>query len=437
MLKVKCRCGTGISGCSATGNTGDGTQAHGDTQITGNTCDNNGTGDGAGIHVTGSGNRIESNSSTDNERGLDVDGDDNYVADNTVRGNTDNYDIASGNQLNILLCEVPENIDWPASVKFAGTLICTSTTTNGITVNADNVTIDMAGHALTGPGGGLDVSINKGIYQAIRTTGPLMGWYYINLRVHNGKVDQWTTGVDAPGDNNQLDHIQAARNSAYGIHANGHGTLISGCLAYDNERTGITAGIGATVSRCTSSNNGTNSGFEARGIHAGPGSTISDCSAYDNGEDGISALEGSTISDCAAYQNTDTGIVIGNGSTISGCTAYQNTDDGIWAHDDSTITGNTCDSNGYNAGDGAGIYVLGTDNRIDSNNTTDNDCGIDVNEEGNLIIRNSAAGNGTNYDIVADNKVGEIISAPNSLAISGSTGGAGVGTTNPWANFSF
>ena len=51
---------------------------------------------------------------------------------------------------------------------------------------------------------------------------------------------------------------------------------------------------------------------------------------------------------------------------------------------------------------------------------------------------NTAATNTTNnYDIVANNKVGTIVSAPNSVAITGSTGGAGVGSTDPWANFSF
>ncbi len=56
---------------------------------------------------------------------------------------------------------------------------------------------------------------------------------------------------------------------------------------------------------------------------------------------------------------------------------------------------------------------------------------------GNLVIRNSASGNTTNYDIVANNKVGVIVVPPDSFAISGNTGGAGVGSTDPWANFSF
>ena len=40
------------------------------------------------------------------------------------------------------------------------------------------------------------------------------------------------------------------------------------------------------------------------------------------------------------------------------------------------------------------------------------------------------------YVIVAGNKVGPIISPPNSVAIPGGPA-AGVGTTDPWANFSF
>ena len=84
-----------------------------------------------------------------------------------------------------------------------------------------------------------------------------------------------------------------------------------------------------------------------------------------------------------------------------------------------------------NPSDGAFIGGIG------GNNVTDNDRGIDVDFSGNIIIKNTASGNGTNYDIAADNKVGVIVAAPNSMAISGSSGGAGVGTTDPWANFSF
>jgi parallel beta-helix repeat protein len=104
---------------------------------------------------------------------------------------------------------------------------------------------------------------------------------------------------------------------------------------------------------------------------------------------------------------------------------------------DGRITDNNCDGNGASTGDGAGVHIFGSDCRVEGNNVTDNDRGIDVDLSGNLIIRNSASGNATNYEIAANNKVGPIVLAPDSVAISGDTGGAGVGTTNPWANLTY
>jgi parallel beta-helix repeat protein len=277
---------------------------------------------------------------------------------------------------------------------------------DGITVNADDVTIDLNGFTLTGWG----VAAGHGIYQASTRR---------NLRVHNGKVVQWGggEGVYASGKNNQLDHIQAATNRQ-GIHA-GTGSTISDCSAYKNTGDGIVGGTGSTISGCTVRQNTLN------GIYAGAGSTISGCTAYKNTGHGINAESGSTISGCTAYNNTLDGVNALSGCTISGCTASFNTGDGIQVSGDSQLTGNTCDSNG-SGGDGAGIYVTGSQNRIDSNNVTDNDRGIDVDAAGNLIIRNSASGNATDYDIAANNKDAQVLSP-----------GSGFVSTNPWANFSF
>jgi parallel beta-helix repeat protein len=462
-----------ISDCSARYNSNGGILSGSNSKITGNTCDGNGylSGNGVGIHVTGSGNRIESNSLTGNGRGLMVVGVDNYVADNTVRGNTYNYVIVPGNQLNILLCEVPETIAWPASVTFAGTLVCTATNANGITVNADDVTIDMAGHTLTGPG----ANAGTGIYQADARR---------NLRVHNGKIVGWSrsggVGVYAFGKNNQLDHIQAVENH-YGIFTGpnsrindcsalsnagtgivaGKASTISGCSVSSNMLYGIVSGDGSTISGCTARANtldGIYTGADSRvtdcssstnarhgiilgngstisgcsgsnnagtGIATGSGSTITDCTAYNNGAHGFYAGGGSTISGCTARQNTRNGINVEAGSTVSGCTASYNTDNGIWTSSDSKITGNTCNNNGENL-TGAGIHVTQGGTRIDSNTVTDNVRGIYVDSPFNLVIRNSASENTTNYDIVAGNKDAQVLSP-----------GSGFVSTNPWANFSF
>ncbi len=70
----------------------------------------------------------------------------------TVKGNADNSKLATGNQLNLLLCEIPEGLDWPCSVRLVGTLTCAQTGTNGITVSASQVSIDLAGLTLEAPG---------------------------------------------------------------------------------------------------------------------------------------------------------------------------------------------------------------------------------------------------------------------------------------------
>jgi parallel beta-helix repeat protein len=136
------------------------------------------------------------------------------------------------------------------------------------------------------------------------------------------------------------------------------------------------------------------------------------------------------------------GFFVGGGSTIHGCTANSNEGDGIRLETDTMVRGNTCDSNG-NTADGAGIHATSSDNRIEGNNVTDNDRGIDVDVGGNLIIKNSAAGNTSNYEIVAGNFFGAIVNAvvpagsPTPAPVSGSSAPSSISTTDPWANISY
>ena len=77
-------------------------------------------------------------------------------------------------------------------------------------------------------------------------------------------------------------------------------------------------------------------------------------------------------------------------------------------------------------------------NHIEGNRIILNATGLEVNGAGSFIAKNSASDNtSSNYEIAANNKVGSIISASNSGVISGDTGGSGVGSTDPWANFTF
>jgi len=279
------------------------------------------------------------------------------------------------------------------------------------------------------------------------------GIYAIKQSVLNGCLATYnggTYGIYA-GSDSSLNSCMASHNTGdYGIYA-GSGSSLSGCTASYISGDGIYADSGSSLNNCTASDNGiagihaasgnTLNNCAARtngvnGIYAGSGSTLNNCTAEYNGSDGIFASSSSTFSDCAAGHNSGDGIATGNGSRLSDCAVRANSGDGIQIGISTLVTDCTCSGNGLN-GDGAGIHATGYSNRIEGNNVTYNDRGIDVDDNHNLIIRNSAAGNTTNYVIEAGNCVGPVVLSPTSGAISGNTGGSGVGSTDPWANFSF
>ena len=102
------------------------------------------------------------------------------------------------------------------------------------------------------------------------------------------------------------------------------------------------------------------------------------------------------------------------------------------------IRGNTCTSNG-NGGDGAGIHATGVDNRIEGNNCTFADRGIQVDFGGNIIIKNTCSGNTINWVIAANNYYGPIIdrTAIATIAVNGSSAVSTLTPTDPHANFSY
>lgn len=434
---IKAGSGCTVRGCTVTDNIWDGIKVYNDSVVADNLCRGNAesAANKAGIQVTFCRRcRIENNHVSGSLIGLRITEDDNYVSGNTVINNIDNYDIVAGNQLNLLLCQIPETIDWPANVKLAGTLTCEQTGVDGIQVKADDVTIDMGGHALIGPG----ADSGSGIYQ----TNTLR-----NLRILNGKVTQWLGdsqgGVYAEGINALIDNIQAYSNR-YGIYV-GMSAAISACAAFDNDMDGICTGSGATISSCTASRNDaagitTDQGASisacsvrrnvGAGIYASTSATIANCHAYDNRTIGIHGGAGSAIHGCSAYGNSGPGINAATGSTVSECSAYANTGDGIKVFSRSVVRGCICSSNGMAPGDGAGILVTGGGNRIDGNNASANDRGIDVQDDDNLIIRNTAGNNAgpgsptANFDFNGNTVTyGPIISTTGPIS------------ADPWANF--
>ena len=237
---------------------------------------------------------------------------------------------------------------------------------HGISVRANDVTLDLNGFALSG--GGLGTV--RGIDVPVAQTG---------LCLRNGNISGWTSdGVHGQLATIRAEKLNLTNNSGIGL-AVGNGSLVKDCVASGNG-TGfssddraqlidcistVNTGDGfacanfVTLIDCTSSRNGGN------GIVVASSSTVTRCNASRNipSGHGIVAGSGCTIADCTAGSNGLDGIRqdTGVGGTIRNCTAQANSGSGITVNQGCQVTGNTCDANAN------GIFVSADANRIDGN----------------------------------------------------------------------
>jgi len=222
----------------------------------------------------------------------------------------------------------------------------------GITLATNNVTLDLCGFTLTGPGkfaGGA----------ACGVTGA-----YANIVVRNGRIREWpgngvivgavgvledlnvencgASGLTADqqsrvarcrvgncGGNgvwvshsSRLESCRLIANASNGVYA-GNNSAVQDTEATYNTRDGIAAGNANAVHNCVAGNNARN------GIWLGLGSSAIGCVAYYNSSDGISASSGCTIQDCTTRDNTGSGITTASRCTIVNCTAYENNQWGL------------------------------------------------------------------------------------------------------------
>lgn len=279
-----------------------------------------------------------------------------------------------------------------------------------------------------------------------------------------------TRGIIGVGSSTMLSCAANNNTSVFGIEIGLSGTLTN-CTANGNTNTSATSGgiLGAgnnVLTGCSANFNtstaGTLTSTTGLGIQLGANSIMTGCSANNNKGDGVQtsfssirqctassnaqyglvATQRSTIAECVANGNVLGGIRVNFVCLVKDCIASQNSFHGIIVESGGgcDIRGNTCEENGNNVGaTGAGIRVNGSFTRVEDNHVYVNWKGIEVNGVvGVFVVRNAAASHsGGNFVIASGNKVGTIVSAPASGAISGGTGGAGVGSTDPWANISY
>lgn len=310
---------------------------------------------------------------------------------------------------------------------------------NGISVEASDVTIDLRGFTFAGVPGSLD-----GVHVAASST---------RLTVRNGTISGWggdgvdevdggakdgvfeslrVTGNSADGlrlgENCVVRTCKLGNNSGYGVSVDGRAS-ISGCVADNNGIGGFYLGAGSVLD-CVASSNGS-SGFEVFDEPV----LIKDCVAFDNSDTGFRIGFGGKVADCISRNNATMGVDAGYFSTVTNC-MVKNNSSGIHAGGSCRIVGNMCEGNGN------GINTYEAKNVIDGNQVINGGTGIKVealfpSSTNNLIIRNTASDNSTNYDIAAGNRYGPIvdITGTGAPAALGNSAADTTSTIHPWANF--
>jgi len=310
---------------------------------------------------------------------------------------------------------------FPIVIDASGSYVLTSnlqvsTNFNCIQIAADNVTLDLNGFALIGPGTG---SAGSGIYVGSNN----------NITIMNGTVrDFRSSGIYfLSGAKNQLKDLRCINNGQAGIDVE-QATVVN-CITEDNATNGIKADY-STVRDCTSNNNSDDGigvvsstvlncqifSNNNRGIYSRH-STITSCTITGNFRDGIEAYD-TTITNCTSYGNVPFGagiqvndstvtncVATGNGlsgfkvtnSTITNCTANANNYYGFNVVSESSVTNCTANNNHY-----SGI-IIGSPgkSRIAGNNLRSNGqsqtSGFGINilleSDNNYVIKNTASDN--------------------------------------------
>jgi len=181
----------------------------------------------------------------------------------------------------------------------------------GISIYADNVTLDLNGFALLGNGDN---------YSGIWVYGA-----HTNVTILNGNISGWgNVGIFCDGGAQmRFERIMLAGNSSFGVYAPSVTQLsLVNCQALTNGNYGFDCGGNATFTGCCALGN-RNVGF-----YGGTQTTLADCTASGNMGEGFSCGDNSLVNGCIATGNSG-GFSCGGQCQVSGCTASGNTGEGF------------------------------------------------------------------------------------------------------------
>lgn len=281
---------------------------------------------------------------------------------------------------------------------------------NGITIAAGDVRLDLSGFGLNGVSNSLN---------GIEVTVPCD-----NVTIYNGVVRNWNGfGILATSacDVALLD-VKAFGNGCGGLYV-GANSLLQRCAVYGN---GFDADPPSDPPKTD-------------GIQCGPYSSVIDCKARKNKGCGIHTYKHARLIGCTSTESMEAeGINAEDYCTVRDCVVSENFVNGIKVGSRCRVTENTCGGNGvFDTQDpmrrGAGIFITGHNNLIENNILCGNYYGVRVVTTpvpggDNLIVHNSANNNTNHYVTTSTDFVGtQVIPSP----------GQPIDVANPWANFKF
>lgn len=273
---------------------------------------------------------------------------------------------------------VPLNIVEPGSYYLVSNLEYGDTSGAAITISVDDVTLDLMGFSLHGPGklsGGGD---------GIRFDGRS------NVEIRNGLVrDFGGSGIvslpieEIPGKAHRILNVRSIANGGSGIYLEGSEALIRDCTASENGASGI-------------------------GLSPGDGSVIAGNRIRGNGGYGIFA-SGSLIQNNVATNNWWSGIYASSSCTVAWNTLAQNNSEGSTGLGGITVAGsgnlvrnNTVTDSGY-----ANILVQWESNVLEANSLLGSSYGIKISASGNFYAENrSTYASVEHFDAAAGNTDG-------------------------------
>ncbi len=197
-----------------------------------------------------------------------------------VLADSDFYVIAGGGGVGTKITSLPcTTIKSPGLYYLTGNLSCSSG--DGITINSDDVTIDLMGFSLTGSGSGNGINING----------------HKNVEVRNGTLYSWSTAVlDFSGERSRAFNLRV-ENCVYGIMFEGIGNLVKGCTVQTTAGTGIYNGEGVTTG-----NTLINNVFGIVGSGMISGNSVYNCTTYGIDIYSTSSVIGNTVVTTATSQ---------------------------------------------------------------------------------------------------------------------------------------